>query len=363
MQTDWERLQSETIDWLRFPMAVAVVMLHYGKYVFPASEGALHFLCILFQEGLCRLAVPCFFFISGFLFFSKLEEKWDWGIWRDKMGKRVKTLLIPYLLWNIIAFFAFWLYALATGEQVSLAQEFMNRGGIKMFWSVTGGIPIGSQAYPVDGPLWFIRDLIFYIILTPLVFIFVRWTKIYGLLVLALAYLAVNKLVPEGFLFFVTGSFFRLEQKNIVETLYPARRWLYVGALLSLAGLVLIQYGSDADFWKKSIKYLFLLSGIGTSLCGTASLLAAGRTHVIPFLAGSSFFIFAAHEVLILQQVATPLVRFLLPQAPFWDCLAFFVVPALTVAICLGLLAVMQRLLPRFTGLLTGNRKIQHAYR
>jgi len=363
MQTDWEILQSKTIDWLRFPMAVAVVMLHYSKYVFPESEGALHFLCILFQEGLCRLAVPCFFFISGFLFFSKLEEKWDWRIWQDKMGKRFRTLLIPYLLWNLIAFFALWLYTRATGDSASLSQEFVNRGGIKMFWSVTGGIPVGSQAYPVDGPLWFIRDLILYIVLTPVVFIFIRWTKIYGLLVLAMAYLAVNRLVPEGFLFFVSGAFFRLEKMNIVETLYPVRGWLYVVALLSLTGLVLIQYNSDSDFWKKLIKFVFLLSGIGSSFSGAASLLHTGRTRVLPFLAGSSFFIFAAHEVLILQQIATLAVQLLVPQTPLGACLAFFVIPVFTVAICLGLLFVLQRLLPRFTGLLTGSRKIKNAYR
>ena len=350
------------IDWLRFPMAVLVVMLHYSKTIIEQADGTLHFLCIFFQEGICRLAVPCFFFISGFLFFSKLEGKWDWSIWKDKLAKRAKTLLLPYLLWNIIAFFAFWIYERTNGNVSSLTQAITENGGVRMFWSVTGGLPIGSQAYPVNGPLWFIRDLVFYIIVTPLVFMFIKWTRLYGILALCLLHLTVNRLVPEGFLFFSTGAWFRLSRKNIVESLAPGKISFYIIAILSLVGLILIQYYTDSDPWKKIVKFIFLTSGIATSFCGVARLLDAGKTRVIPFLAGSSFFIFASHEVLILQNISTPVIKALLPDGITWDLIAFFAVPALTVAICIGLLFLMQRILPRTTAILTGGRRVGVAY-
>ena len=362
MQTDWNKLQSMAIDWLRFPMAVLVVMLHYSKTIIEQADGTLHFLCIFFQEGICRLAVPCFFFISGFLFFGKLEGKWDWSIWKDKLAKRAKTLLLPYLLWNIIAFFAFWIYERTNGNVSSLTQAITENGGVRMFWSVTGGIPIGSQAYPVNGPLWFIRDLVFYIIVTPLVFMFIKWTRLYGILALCLLHLTVNRLVPEGFLFFSTGAWFRLSRKNIVESLAPGKIIFYIIAILSLVGLILIQYYTDSDPWKKIVKFIFLTSGIATSFCGVARLLDAGKTRVIPFLAGSSFFIFASHEVLILQNISTPVIKALLPDGITWDLIAFFAVPALTVAICIGLLFFMQRILPRTTAILTGGRRVGVAY-
>ena len=343
-------------------MAVLVVMLHYSKTIIEQADGTLHFLCIFFQEGICRLAVPCFFFISGFLFFSKLEGKWDWSIWKDKLAKRAKTLLLPYLLWNIIAFFAFWIYERTNGNVSSLTQAITENGGVRMFWSVTGGLPIGSQAYPVNGPLWFIRDLVFYIIVTPLVFMFIKWTRLYGILALCLLHLTVNRLVPEGFLFFSTGAWFRLSRKNIVESLAPGKISFYIIAILSLVGLILIQYYTDSDPWKKIVKFIFLTSGIATSFCGVARLLDAGKTRVIPFLAGSSFFIFASHEVLILQNISTPVIKALLPDGITWDLIAFFAVPALTVAICIGLLFLMQRILPRTTAILTGGRRVGVAY-
>ena len=62
MLPDWTKLQSQAIDLLRFPMAVAVVMLHYGTTVIIGATGVFHAICVIFQEGICRLAVPCFFF-------------------------------------------------------------------------------------------------------------------------------------------------------------------------------------------------------------------------------------------------------------------------------------------------------------
>ena len=41
MQTDWTALQSKTIDALRFPMAVAVVMLHYCKTLIVDASGPM----------------------------------------------------------------------------------------------------------------------------------------------------------------------------------------------------------------------------------------------------------------------------------------------------------------------------------
>ena len=46
-------------------------------------------------------AVPLFFAISGFLFFQKLET-WSWPVWKQKIRSRVRTLLIPFIIFNAI---------------------------------------------------------------------------------------------------------------------------------------------------------------------------------------------------------------------------------------------------------------------
>ena len=95
--------QSQVIDWLRFPLAAAVVLLHAGESTTGLYDmdfsGTLR---IVLSQGICRIAVPCFFLFSGFLFFTKLRD-WDTQVWLDKIRKRGRTLLVPFLLWNVLA--------------------------------------------------------------------------------------------------------------------------------------------------------------------------------------------------------------------------------------------------------------------
>ena len=152
-------LQSKVIDWLRFPLAAAVVLLHTGEsttgFYGPDFYSTL---CIVLSQGICRIAVPCFFFFSGFLFFSRLEE-WDTGVWLGKIRKRGRTLLLPYILWNVLALLVGvgygWLRSRFNPEviPVSLLDTLRQNGWLNIFWTSTWGCPI-------DYPLWFIRDLI-----------------------------------------------------------------------------------------------------------------------------------------------------------------------------------------------------------
>ena len=77
---DNEELQSKTISFLRFPLIVGVVFIHsmFKSVIFNGVDvmqtGSFPFyttIAYLFSEILARIAVPLFFFISGFLFFYK----------------------------------------------------------------------------------------------------------------------------------------------------------------------------------------------------------------------------------------------------------------------------------------------------
>ncbi len=359
MQKDWTILQSKAIDALRFPMAVAVVMLHHGLTLMDDATGPLRTCLIVFQEGLCRLAVPCFFFISGYLFFNKLQD-WSWGEWTRKIKSRGRTLLVPYLLWNLIAFFAYWGFARLQGDGISLQEHFLNNGGLRLFWGTNGDIPLGVRSAPCDPPLWFIRDLMLFTLLTPLIHLFLRWTRGFGALAIAVFFLFVPGIIPEGFVFYLTGCAFQLQRKNVVETLWPRRVVFYLFSVVFLIALCTL---FDNEYWRRLAKNLFLFCGIAAAFCATAHLLQQDRIRVHPFLARSSFFIFAAHEILILHNFARPLAYTLLPNSgAFWPCVEFFLTPALAVGICLGLLFLMERLIPRTTALLTGNRIIKPSY-
>lgn len=98
------QITSNTITAIRFPLIVAVVLLHtyiidrpIGGTVFvPAGEyPAFDLFEHLYRGELGNVAVPLYFFISGFLFFYGLKN-FDWGKLRKKLGRRVHSLVIPF---------------------------------------------------------------------------------------------------------------------------------------------------------------------------------------------------------------------------------------------------------------------------
>ena len=108
---------SRVIQLLRFPLVVGVVYVHaFGGATpmpRPAHGSPLEFppsalVMILVSQGVARVAVPLFFLIAGFLFFAGSE--WSVEVYLLKLRRRVKTLLVPYVLWN---FLVWAMYALA----------------------------------------------------------------------------------------------------------------------------------------------------------------------------------------------------------------------------------------------------------
>lgn len=338
-------------------MAVAVVILHHSVTLIMDAEEPLYSLCILFQEGICRLAVPCFFLISGYLFFNHMR-KWDWGMWTVKLRRRAHSLLLPYLIWNVIAFFVYWGYSHLFGEPVTLLEHFHNCGGIKMFWSVNGGLPLGVHAAPVDAPLWFIRDLMVYMLLTPFIYLFVKWTRLWGYLALALLHLLVQGIVPEGFLFFVTGAYLMIEDKEILDVVWPVRKLLYVVFTLTL--MLGFLFHDQSEYWTRFFKVFMLFSGIGTAFSLASVIVDSFRDPVSPFLVRSSFFIFALHEVLLPRHYSGTIMQHIyFSSGTAWDCIEFFLTPAIVVGLCLGILFLLEKIMPGVAAILTGKRNVQ----
>lgn len=101
------RESSLRLDVLRFPLIVGVVYIH--AYV-PGetarwretsfAETAMAWLSLAISQGLARIAVPLLFLISGYLFF--LNWNLDGKSFAQKLRSRTRSLLIPFLFWNLL---------------------------------------------------------------------------------------------------------------------------------------------------------------------------------------------------------------------------------------------------------------------
>ena len=126
-----------------------------------------------FTSIIACCAVPLFFFISGYLYFNNIplrgENSYSFSVWKQKSKNRVRSLLIPYLSWNLLVLLLFFI-----GQQIVGNSDALSKDGYKLVadYSVIDYLKafyaIDSTGMPVDGPLWFIRDLfIVSIIITP----------------------------------------------------------------------------------------------------------------------------------------------------------------------------------------------------
>lgn len=130
-----------------------------------------------------EVCVPLFFVLSGFLYFRNVPKEPDVKFFWGKTRSRVFSLLIPYLIANTVAFVCYW-----------LAHRFAP-GMISGFFGDNWRNPIYIFCTgPINMSLWFIRDLIIACLVAPLIWIFVRYTRIWGVLALAAVW------------FFVAGS-------------------------------------------------------------------------------------------------------------------------------------------------------------
>ena len=114
MKGELEKRQSEVIAAMRFPLMVLLLFAHVLPMVSVPIEMNLsemniyHFISEGISHNLSRIRNPLFFFFSGFFFFRKLEE-WNAGFYRSQLQKRIRSLLLPYLLWNILMIAAIYL--------------------------------------------------------------------------------------------------------------------------------------------------------------------------------------------------------------------------------------------------------------
>lgn len=129
------------------------------QMVFGANWGS--FVQLFIGEGICRIAVPLFMMISGYLFYLTFDGSWK--SYGNKLKRRVFSLVIPYLFWSTVTFFAFF----CAQRFLGLGEFFVTRNGTDIdIWYLFDNIVLNSY----DSPLWFCRYLIVFAVLSIIVY-------------------------------------------------------------------------------------------------------------------------------------------------------------------------------------------------
>ena len=365
-----DEIQSKTIIWLRFPLMVAVVFVHnFGvpydvdlsiiDYCDLSNMDAYNILRTLFSYIITKIRLPMFFLFSGFLFFYKVEE-WNKSVYSTKIRRRITSLIVPFLLWNIIAFLLVFfeqiIQYLTKGSGISLIGEVQEKGLLAIFWD---WYPLWPEVAPFYLPFWFMKDLIIVSVLSPLVYLFVKYFKHYGLIIMLIIccqniwVVDLNIIRFDAILFFSLGAYLSLFNKNIVTEC--SKLCMPAMILTPMLLLLSIYYYTENYLW---LRYSFtILAGICV-INIVASIVRKHDLSGVKFLSQTSFFIYAVHDLIVLQILS----NITFNTMPFnKDSICFlyfryFTEPFLIVGICLFLYLCMNRFFPKQLNVLMGRR-------
>lgn len=275
--------------------------------------------------------------ISGFLFFKESQAWLKIEDYLKKWKSRCRSLLVPYLLWNLIAYIV---YAVQNGFSLS---DF-----IHAFWIID--IPGRSGSSPIDGPLWYIRNLLLMVMISPFISVMLKYTKWFLLVMMAVLWIFQVSIFAKGigiaFFFFSLGGYLRMNGISVEK--------LRIGAVILIGYIVwllLHVFYGDSEF--VAMEKLRLLMGIYSAIY-LASFVAQRDNGISKetsaFLAESSFFVYCCHDILL------PFLKEILYCGTTTSALDYLVVIVVDTLLCLALFLFFSKCLPSVGKILTGGR-------
>lgn len=285
------------------------------------------------------------------------------GWWGREIGKRVRTLLVPFVLWSLL--FVAWsipFVVVSTLTGVSGSQQ-LPSGWHE--WAVVFGLDPFS--HPRLNPLWFIRALILLVLVSPVLKAIISRGRGWAMSFLVLAWLCTG-FVPSwdvasgpwerffkvtfstgGLFYFSLGIFLRYWGVRR-KACWASRRLAVVALLVALVG-----------FWLTGVLLLRDIGWFPYPRWAALPLALWAVWTLVPatvwpkWLTSASFPIYLMHMFVLVFLTAASKV-----SEPIWvvrnSIPGYLLFAAVTVACCLAVTYCLRRYLPTLARWLFGNR-------
>lgn len=335
-----------------------VVLIHARTLDFHVESRSFAWWIQYYLNNLYEVAVPTFFFISGYLFFLSFQKvsKVTFKDFRVKWMRRSKTLLLPYVLWCF-----FWVLVLFVIQNIPQLRPYFS----SPLDEITLGELITKVLWePINYPFWFLRELILYVLLSPLLYLLLKYMKVYALIlcfIISIFYPYV--FIIESFyiikyfslFFFLLGSYFSIFSLKLSFDIRPITGIIMLIAWLGLSALELyLRVFAELEFWSLSlINHIMILWGCLT--CWVIyDLLDKTYNFQYKKIYAYGFFLFATHGILIVLLTKAILSFF---QLNSLGHLLLYILSFLFITtFCIGGGYVFKKIAPKFYYFSTGNR-------
>ncbi|WP_411034221.1 acyltransferase family protein [Shinella sp. BYT-45] len=336
---------------MRIVLISGIIFVHvpYDPATSPylGQFGGLDWMRVFLADSLFRIGVPCLSAISGFLLFHRGFDAFDYA---RTLRTKASTILLPFLLWNT-AFLVLVYAAQSRGIGFGYLPDVVNATPRELM-----NLGLAVEAWPINIPLYFLRDLLLCLVLSPLIALAVlRYPRTVLALMLAYAVLPLpngiflKKSILFGFSFGVCAALHRLDIRRLDRFAVPMV--LAVLAMAVLLSLALYAYGPEFPAWLSTLRSLAAIAGIFGAWALSALLIRTGPGQALSRMGGLSFWIFCAHyPLLVLFWMVWN--RLGIPDYPLFYAAS----PVLALAILVASHAAARRFTPSLHAILTGRR-------
>lgn len=346
---------SDTISFLRFPLVVAVLFIHTNitelqipsQFELSFSDFKIYgVINALFTRILTRPAIPTFFFISGYLFFFKTPI-FSKEAYYKSIRKRIRTLFIPYIIGCSAIIAALFIFDLIVADknQASTSEKSII-GILKSFWNVD------DSYLPVNGPLWFVRDLMVVCLSSPIIYFLIKKLDFAFIILLGILWSAkVFENIPGlglmSFFFFSLGAYFSIYKFDFIKLVEP---FLGIAALaFIIISICEVIYGTN-----DILRCIQNLLGVAVFFVLASKLVEHGyafpKLIVIP-----TFFIYIYHN-LIHSVIIKTLALIIKPHSDTGIIFLFFLAPCVTISILILICWIMNNYFPSILKVIIGGR-------
>jgi hypothetical protein len=346
--------QSKRITSLRFVLIILIFFIH-NVLDYTESNGArislevpeyVRIIRYLISQILAASAVPLFTLISSYLLFSKNEP------YKLVLQKKSKSILLPYVLWTIISILYF--FCIQSISDKFYQSPLLNVRQFRLIdWiDIFCGLFTSRAPFPMVMQMWFLRDLFILIVFhKPIKKIIDKFpaASIITLTVLWVANFEHLNISHEVILFFCLG-YYAVKFKVSID-IFDKLKWVDLLFVYIATATVELFFPSSVIFIHK----VNIIMGVLFFLKLSKVLVANTKLYLkLEYLAGFSFFVYAAHEP-TLNAVSNVWYR-IFPMTNGYILFEYFGAILITVIFVLAVGILLKKKLPLIYNVLSGSR-------
>jgi surface polysaccharide O-acyltransferase-like enzyme len=350
---------SRTINFSRITLIVGLVFLHYGEWSTRQSDIEIAAFINNFVRYFFFAAVPLLSVISGWLFFSFSSNPEQALV--ERIRRRFRSVYLPLVFWNALFLAVLGALYWLDPSQVIFREiniDFGTAGPLQYLNAV-----FAITDHPVGFQFWFVRDLFVTILISPLLWILLRFAPLAGLVCLFGVWALGQDLGiffrSDVLFFFYVGGLLRLSKSRLDIGWKSACSLLAVYCALVAARAYADHFVDQAVGWREfaldTATRCSRVIGV-LAVWGLFIRIAKGRFgETVARLGSFAFFLYCAHFPMM-AGIKIVLWRMVPEWTDGWMLTHYFLTVLLTTICGVGGGMFLAWLRPRWFALLNGGR-------